>query len=152
MVFKLTVTSGNGTSNNSTNHTYTADGTYTITVTVQTTTDIAQSTGSVTISTTPLPCPNPITASASITPDTCGQNTGAIAVTTTGGSGQIFFNGVTRGFQTSTIMDFLGSYSVQITDITGCDTTISYSVPSVNPSFFFKHFFYRRSLWMRWNG
>ena len=133
---QTTVNWGDGTSNNSTNHTYTADGTYTITVTVQTTTDIAQSTGSVTISTTPLPCPNPITASASITPDTCGQNTGAIAVTTAGGSGQIFFQWSPGGFQTSTITGLsAGSYSVQITDITGCDTTISYSVPSVNPAF-----------------
>ena len=84
----------------------------------------------------PTPCPNPISASASITGDTCGQNTGAISVTTSGGSGQIFFQWSPGGAQTNSINGLsAGSYSVQITDITGCDTTISYSVPSVNPAF-----------------
>ncbi|MGB0456944.1 MAG: choice-of-anchor J domain-containing protein [Chitinophagales bacterium] len=84
---------------------------------------------------TPPPCPNPISVSASITADTCGQNTGAVSVTTTGGSGQIFYQWSPSGAQSSSISGLsAGSYSVQITDITGCDTTIAYTVPSVNPS------------------
>ena len=70
-----------------------------------------------------------------ITADTCGQNTGAVSVTTTGGSGQIFYQWSPGGAQSSSISGLsAGSYSVQITDITGCDTTIAYTVPSVNPS------------------
>ena len=84
---------------------------------------------------TPPPCPNPISVSASITADTCGQNTGAVSVTTTGGSGQISYQWSPSGAQSSSISGLsAGSYSVQITDITGCDTTITYTVPSVNPS------------------
>ena len=83
------------------------------------------------------PCPNPIAVSASITGDTCGQNTGAISVTTTGGSGQIFYQWSPGGGAVEAqSMDYLQeSYSVQITDITGCDTTVTYVVSSVNPSF-----------------
>ncbi|MGB1119858.1 MAG: choice-of-anchor J domain-containing protein [Chitinophagales bacterium] len=84
---------------------------------------------------TPPPCPNPISVSASITADTCGQNTGAVSITTTGGSGQISYQWSPSGAQSSSISGLsAGSYSVQITDITGCDTTIAYTVPSVNPS------------------
>ncbi|HCE86007.1 MAG TPA: hypothetical protein DEO99_07610 [Bacteroidetes bacterium] len=84
---------------------------------------------------TPPPCPNPITVSASITADTCGQNTGGISLTTSGGSGQLFYQWSPGGAQTSSITGLAaGNYSVQITDITGCDTTVGYSVPSVNPS------------------
>jgi hypothetical protein len=82
------------------------------------------------------PCPNPIAISASITADTCGQNTGAISLTTSGGSGQIFYQWSPGGAQTSSISGLsAGNYSVQITDITGCDTTVTYVVSSVNPSF-----------------
>ena len=86
--------------------------------------------------TPPPPCPNPINVSASIIGDTCGQNTGSISLTTTGGSGQIFYQWSPGGEQTSSINGLsVGNYSVRITDITGCDTTIGYSVPSENPSF-----------------
>ena len=86
--------------------------------------------------TPPPPCPNPINVSASIIGDTCGQNTGSISLTTTGGSGQIFYQWSPGGEQTSSINGLsAGNYSVRITDITGCDTTIGYSVPSENPSF-----------------
>ena len=76
-----------------------------------------------------MPCPNPIDVSAAITGDTCGQNTGAI-LTTAGGSGQIFYQWSPGGQQTSSITGLsAGNYSVQITDITGCDTTISMLYP-----------------------
>jgi hypothetical protein len=94
------------------------------------------STATVVVGGGPTPCPNPIDVSATITGDTCGQNTGAIALTTTGGSGQIFYQWSPGGAQTSSITGLsAGNYSVQITDITGCDTTVNYVVSSVNPSF-----------------
>jgi len=108
-------------------------GTYTVTVSDG---SGCSSSATVVIGGGPTPCPNPISANASITGDTCGQNTGAISVTTTGGSGQIFYQWNPGGEQTSSITGLsAGNYSVQITDITGCDTTIDYSVPSVNPAF-----------------
>ncbi|HAB89138.1 MAG TPA: hypothetical protein DCF84_01290, partial [Bacteroidetes bacterium] len=138
----VTVTSGNGPftyqwndQNQQTTSTATnlCAGSYTITVSDG---SGCSSSATVVVGSGTSPCPNPITVSATITGDTCGQNTGAISLTTTGGSGQIFYQWSPGGAQTSSITGLsAGSYSVQITDITGCDTTVTYVVSSVNPSF-----------------
>ena len=138
----MTVTSGNGpftyqwndpnqqTTNTASNL---CAGSYTVTVSDG---SGCSSSATVVVGSGTSPCPNPIAVSASITGDTCGQNTGAISVTTTGGSGQIFYQWSPGGAQSSSINGLsAGSYSVQITDITGCDTTVTYVVSSVNPSF-----------------
>ena len=138
----VTVTSGNGPftyqwSDPNQQTTSTANnlcaGTYTVTVSDG---SGCSSSATVVVGGAPSPCPNPINVSASIIGDTCGQNTGSISLTTTGGSGQIFYQWSPGGEQTSSINGLsAGNYSVRITDITGCDTTIGYSVPSENPSF-----------------
>ena len=138
----MTVTSGNGPftyqwSDPNQQTTSTANnlcaGTYTVTVSDG---SGCSSSATVVVGGAPSPCPNPINVSASIIGDTCGQNTGSISLTTTGGSGQIFYQWSPGGEQTSSINGLsAGNYSVRITDITGCDTTIGYSVPSENPSF-----------------
>ena len=137
----VTVTGGNGpytyqwndqNQQNTSTATNLCAGTYTVTVSDG---SGCSSSATIVVGGAPSPCPNPIDVSASITADTCGQNTGAISLTTTGGSGQIFYQWSPGGAQTSSITGLAaGNYSVQITDITGCDTTVGYSVPSVNPS------------------
>lgn len=75
------------------------------------------------------------TVSASITADTCGQNTGVIDLTLVGGSGNVTYSWMPGGANTLDLTGVAaGTYSVTITDGNQCDTTLTYTVGSVSSS------------------
>lgn len=105
-------------------YTYSSPGTYTVTLTVTVGAASSNFTRSSYITVTPGP-----STTAAITPAACGNSTGVLTASSTGGSG--FSYQWSNGGTTATIASLApGSYTVTTTNAQGCVSTQSFTVPN----------------------
>ena len=96
-------------------------GTYTVTVS-----DAAGCTSSTSVT---IGQPTVISVAETITPANCGLSDGSVSTTVTGGTGPYAYNWSPVGSSASSLSGLLpGSYSVTVTDQSGCTVTESYTV------------------------